>query len=100
VPSPAQVRGDGPNAVALAEQVVHQSVVGAGAFGETSRRLRGCRGVQFALLAGARFGRGGRGQAAAVADDAAFDRLAEVLPQMESVGDLDCVGCARRAPSA
>lgn len=45
-----------------------------------------CRGLDFGQLR--------LGQAGAVCDDGGFDGFAEVLPQMEAIGDLDRVWCA------
>jgi hypothetical protein len=98
VMAPAQVPGDRSDAVALGEQFVHQRVVTSGAFGEPSdgsglvrRRLRRARlWLAWCWV--------DRTQAGAVAGHAPLDRLAEVLPQVEPVGDLHR---ARRAqPSA
>ena len=95
VPSPAQMPGDGPDPVPFSQQLVHHRVVPPGSLGELPGRFRlplwpgywrGRRGFWFSRGLGLR-----SGQAGAVRGDAPFDRLGEVLPQVEPVSDLDRV---------
>ena len=102
VQAPAQVAGDLPQPAPLGPQRVDQLVLAAGGLGELPGRLRppGVRracGFRVWLVAA---GAGRLGQAGAVGGDALLDRLGEVLPQVESVGDLDCSGRSGPAPSA
>jgi hypothetical protein len=95
VPSPAQMAGDRPHPVPFGQQFVHHRVVPAGSLGELPARLwlRDMRRLSSWLGSWSGNRPGGRfAQAGAVRGDAPLDRLGEVLPQVEAVGDLDRAG--------
>jgi hypothetical protein len=89
VPAPAQVPGDRSQAVPVGQQGVHRGVAAAGAVGCTTSQLgdvgvRDRRG-RFLLYLGVGFG---GAQTASVTGHAPLDGFAQVLPQVEPVGDL------------
>ena len=99
--APAQVPGDLAEPPPVGQQAVHDCVVAPGAVGVLARWLWPRAGSRFRrqhrLLSGGGHGTGFR-EAGAVRGDAPPDRLGQVLPQVEPVGDLHRVRCAGAGP--
>lgn len=96
MPSPAQMPGDLPEPQSLGEQVVDERVMHPGTFGELSGRLvvlggRRVRGLP--LRFGPKCRDGKVTEAGAMGGDRLLDRVGEVLPQVEAVGDLQSLWC-------